>query len=99
MTRLIYDVELPRMYSKRGTKNREIIEEFVSSGRDIAQVVYGEDDYSKPKSCANSLYQSLKKMHCNTVKIGLYSDKVYLIRTVPVEDKTKPELNGGFKFD
>lgn len=60
------------------TKNEKILEEFVNSDMEIAEVK--EYTNKDAKSCSNSLNISIKRFHMTGIKSILRNEKVYLIK-------------------
>ena len=81
MATLNYNVtinDLGRAYNP--TKLGAIVDEFIDSGKPIAEYVFAEGEYASAAVCAAVLKVSLKKRHINTVKIVQRKDKVFLVR-------------------
>ena len=77
MAKLNYNVQFPLFYAE--SKNRSLILDFQTSGKDFAQVEYGADEYATEKSCAAAIKASLKRMNCHTVICKTIRGKVFLI--------------------
>lgn len=62
------------------TKNEKLLEEFVNSDMEIAEV----KDYTNKdaKSCSNSLNLSIKRFHMTGIKSIIRNGKVYLIKVM-----------------
>ena len=86
MATLNYDVTMAdakwvRAYGP--SKNQILIEEFLKSGKDIAEIKYGDDEYSNTRRIYNSFYNTLRRMRCNTVKIVTRGKRVFFVKVNP----------------
>lgn len=80
MARLNYSVPKEALLFYRRTKLGEIIDEFIESGADVAEFLYGEGEYSTCEVARTTLLQHLKKRHIATVMVTVRKGHVYLIR-------------------
>lgn len=64
-------------YYKR-TKNQKILEEFMNSGLDIAEVV--EYDNKNASQCASSLNNSIKRYRFNSIKAFSKNNRAFLMK-------------------
>lgn len=60
------------------TNNYELLNEFIRSGLDCAEV----QDYTQSTavSCVNSLNTSIKRFHISGIRVARQKEKVYLIK-------------------
>ena len=80
MARLDYTSTYPKAYYK-ATKIRALIQEFLDSGADSAEVIYAEGEYNGTDSCAGSLAGAISKLRCkNIVKAKQLAGHVWLVR-------------------
>lgn len=70
------DVLSQRSYVR--SENQELLEEFVNSGLDCAEV----KDFTQSSSsiCANSLRASIRRFHIYGVAVGIRKNRVYLFK-------------------
>ena len=62
----------------RTTSNKQLIDDFIESGMKCAEVEgFTQQD---AKSCASSLYQTIKRYRVFNVKAIMRKDRVFLIR-------------------
>lgn len=86
MATLNYDVtmaDVKWVRSYQPSKNQILIEEFLKSGKDVAEIKYGNKEFRQKKSIYNSFYNTLRRMHCKTVKIVMRGDRAFLVRINP----------------
>lgn len=75
------DVKWTRSY--KPSKNQILIEEFLKSGKDIAEIKYGENEYVNMRQIYNSFYNTLHRMHCNTVKVIIRGNRAFFVKIDP----------------
>lgn len=81
MARLSFNIDPNEVnLAYRKTKLFSLIDEFIESGADIAEVCFAENEYKGARSCVTSLLGSLKKRSITSVRAMMRSGKVYLIR-------------------
>ena len=79
MARLNYNVPGEVLTFYRRTKLREIIDEFVESGTDVAEYLYGEGEYKSAESVRNALNSHIKKRML-PIEVFTRGGRVYLGR-------------------
>ena len=79
MARLNYLVSNEVLNTYNKTKLRALIDEFMESGADIAEVLYAEGEYSKPSTLGNCLYLHIRKRML-PVRVMVRKGRVYLAR-------------------
>lgn len=82
-----YNVQFPLFYAE--SKNRGLILDFQTSGKDFALVEYGADEYKSTASCVAALKNALKRMNCHTVMVKTIQGKVFMLSTRFWEDNHK----------
>ena len=81
MARLSYSVSREALNFYKGTKIIEIVNEFINSGADIAEFLYGEGEYSNVNTARSTIDQNLKHRHLtNTVGTAVRKGHLYLVR-------------------
>lgn len=69
------------------TKNKAIIDEFISTGYAMAKVVIADKEYKSAESCASSLTNSIRRYNkTNILQARLINGEVYLVN-MPIYDK------------
>ena len=79
MARLNYNVPGEVLTFYRRTNLREIIDEFVESGTDVAEYLYGEGEYKNAESVRNALNAHIKKRML-PIEVFTRGGRVYLGR-------------------
>lgn len=79
MARLNYNVPGEVLTFYRRTKLREVIDEFMESGADVAEYLYGEGEYKNAESARNALNIHIKKRML-PIEVFTRGGRVYLGR-------------------
>lgn len=79
MARLNFNVPNEVMVFYRKTKLREIIDEFMESGTDVAELLFAEGKYSNAESVRNALNTHIKRRML-PIEVFTRGGRVYLGR-------------------
>lgn len=80
------DKDMVRGYKK--TKVMGIIDQFVASDMDCAEVQYEVGEYACPTSCYNSVKQAIRRCRCeDTVSAKTVNGVVYLYKKENSDDR------------
>ena len=72
----------------RKTKLMRVLDEFIASDIDCANVVYERGEYAKPGSCSNALSVAIKRnKYDSTIGVMMRDNTVYLFRKENSDDR------------